>query len=223
MTSMSNTSAVGDLAGSKSTPPVHPAFVWEALVQDTQCCIALAEIDGTIRYLNSSEQVCACGFESCPFAGLSKVTDDLPREQAEQLLACMKRAHENNAPIVLVWFLKGVRARTVVRPVKTDQGPLILLTTRSARGVDIADASQGEGEVVHSLVGDAGPLASLTQRETEVLEMIGRGFSTAKIAETLNRSTKTIEWHRASIGNKLNASNRVELARIAISAGLTAL
>jgi DNA-binding CsgD family transcriptional regulator len=31
---------------------------------------------------------------------------------------------------------------------------------------------------------------------------------------------KTIEWHRVSLGEKLGVVNRVEIARIAIAAGL---
>lgn len=63
----------------------------------------------------------------------------------------------------------------------------------------------------------------MTAREREVLIHIGRGLSTAEIASTLGRSTKTVEWHRVSLGNKLGITNRVELARIAIRAGVTAL
>jgi DNA-binding CsgD family transcriptional regulator len=223
MMSMNNTDSERTRERITAPAGLTASSIWEILVNDTQCCIVLADIDGEIRYRNSDDGMCIGKHRSCPFMGISNVTDELPREQAEQLLSCMKRSHENNSPIVLVWFLRGIRSRTVVRPIENESGPQILLTTRLATGVDFAGPSHTEGEVVHSVAGDAGPLASLTQRETEVLEMIGRGYSTAKIAESLNRSTKTIEWHRASIGNKLDASNRVELARIAISAGLTAL
>ncbi|MEO0514269.1 MAG: LuxR C-terminal-related transcriptional regulator [Planctomycetota bacterium] len=63
----------------------------------------------------------------------------------------------------------------------------------------------------------------MTQREQQVLAMIGRGYSIPKIAEKLFRSQKTIETHRQSLGRKLGASNRVELARIAIQVGLAPL
>ncbi len=66
-------------------------------------------------------------------------------------------------------------------------------------------------------------LEELTQRELDVLELVAKGLTLLEIAERLNRSIKTIESHRASLGKKLNASNRVELARIAIAAGLAPL
>ena len=66
-------------------------------------------------------------------------------------------------------------------------------------------------------------LENLTPREREVLAMIGQGLTLPEIAERLYRSLKTIETHRLSLGRKLNASNRVALARIAIAAGLAPL
>ncbi len=77
--------------------------------------------------------------------------------------------------------------------------------------------------VVVAHFNDLGPLSALTERELEVLAFIGEGLSTAEIAQRLHRSTKTVEWHRRLLGSKLNATNRVELARIAIRAGLTHL
>jgi two-component system, NarL family, response regulator FusR len=61
-----------------------------------------------------------------------------------------------------------------------------------------------------------GPIASLSEREFEVLHLIGLGFGTREIAEKLNRSVKTIEAHRANIKEKLNIRNGKELMRFAI-------
>lgn len=66
-------------------------------------------------------------------------------------------------------------------------------------------------------------LDRLTPREREVLDLIGRGLSTAEIAERLHRSQKTVKSHRLALGRKLGVSNRVELARVAIEAGLAPL
>ena len=66
-------------------------------------------------------------------------------------------------------------------------------------------------------------IESLTKREREVLKHIGQGLSLPEIAEKLYRSQKTIESHRLSLGRKLGMSNRVELARFAIQAGLAPL
>jgi PAS domain S-box-containing protein len=66
-------------------------------------------------------------------------------------------------------------------------------------------------------------IATLTPREREVLGYIGQGLTLAEIADKLFRSLKTIETHRLSLGRKLGANNRVQLAKIAISAGMATL
>jgi len=63
-------------------------------------------------------------------------------------------------------------------------------------------------------------IEQLTPREMEVLTQVAKGYSLPEIAQQLHRSLKTIETHRLAIGKKLGASNRVELTRIAIAAGI---
>jgi DNA-binding NarL/FixJ family response regulator len=80
----------------------------------------------------------------------------------------------------------------------------------------------GAARVVQAEHLDEGPLASISPRERVVLSLIGAGMPTAEIARKLGRSTKTIENQRLSLGRKLGARNRVELARIALQSGLAA-
>ncbi|MNT73843.1 Oxygen regulatory protein NreC [compost metagenome] len=61
-----------------------------------------------------------------------------------------------------------------------------------------------------------GSIASLSEREFEVLHLIGLGFSTREIAMKLNRSVKTIEAHQANIKEKLDIPSGKELMRFAI-------
>ncbi len=63
-------------------------------------------------------------------------------------------------------------------------------------------------------------LQSLSTREQQVLRMIGKGMSRMQIAETLCRSPKTVDAHRAAIMEKTGIHDRVELARFAIREGL---
>jgi DNA-binding NarL/FixJ family response regulator len=60
----------------------------------------------------------------------------------------------------------------------------------------------------------------LTDREMEVLRLIGRGMSRIDIAKTLSRSPKTIDGHRELIMKKLDIHDRGELVRYAIREGL---
>lgn len=56
----------------------------------------------------------------------------------------------------------------------------------------------------------------LTDREFEVLDMIGRGTQTREIAELLHLSVKTIDAHRENIKRKLKLADASELLKYAI-------
>ena len=59
------------------------------------------------------------------------------------------------------------------------------------------------------------PLASLTDKELEVFDWIGRGLSTGAIADQLKVSIKTIETYRSHIRAKLNLKDANDLVRFA--------
>lgn len=56
----------------------------------------------------------------------------------------------------------------------------------------------------------------LSDRQLEVLQLIGQGYSTKKIADTLHISVKTVESHYATIKVKLNLENSNELIQYAV-------
>lgn len=60
----------------------------------------------------------------------------------------------------------------------------------------------------------------LTPRETEVLALICKGYSTNKIAEKLFISDRTVEGHRKNLLEKTNTPNAVVLALYAVKYGL---
>lgn len=62
----------------------------------------------------------------------------------------------------------------------------------------------------------AASLESLTDRELEVLEMIGQGVATKHIAERLCISVRTVEAHRAHIKDKLAITEGAALVRYAV-------
>lgn len=59
-------------------------------------------------------------------------------------------------------------------------------------------------------------LSVLSDRELEILMLIGKGHGTRQIARQLQISTKTVEAHRANIKTKLNLSSGNELLQRAI-------
>jgi len=67
------------------------------------------------------------------------------------------------------------------------------------------------------------PVATLTSREREVLQLVAEGKPTKQIALELHVSTKTIEANRRQIMEKLNRHSIAELTKYAIREGLTTL
>ncbi|MCL5096289.1 MAG: response regulator transcription factor [Candidatus Omnitrophica bacterium] len=60
------------------------------------------------------------------------------------------------------------------------------------------------------------PLARLSNREFEVLELIGRGNRTRQIAQQIHVSVKTVQSHREHIKEKLRLQDAVSLVRFAV-------
>ena len=61
-----------------------------------------------------------------------------------------------------------------------------------------------------------GTVGLLSEREFEILHLIGLGFGSRQIAEKLGRSIKTIDAHRATIKEKLKLKSGRELDRFAV-------
>jgi DNA-binding NarL/FixJ family response regulator len=66
-------------------------------------------------------------------------------------------------------------------------------------------------------VSDGNPVERLSNRELQVLNLVGRGVSSRDIATELGLSVKTVESHRQSIKRKLNLSTNSQLLQYAIN------
>ena len=64
--------------------------------------------------------------------------------------------------------------------------------------------------------GETDAVERLSDREVEILELIGKGTEVRQIAKQLHLSPKTVETHRAHIKEKLQLKNAREVARFAI-------
>ena len=62
----------------------------------------------------------------------------------------------------------------------------------------------------------ANPTDKLSDRELEILELIGKGRDVREIAKALHISSKTVETHRAHIKEKLNLKNARQVTRFAV-------
>lgn len=69
--------------------------------------------------------------------------------------------------------------------------------------------------------GDAGPLASLSTRERQVLQLVVEGRSSADIAALVHLSPKSVDTYRSRLMKKLGISDVTGLVKFAIQHGLT--
>ena len=81
------------------------------------------------------------------------------------------------------------------------------LRSNADQGKEAERASDG-------LLNPSDRMASLSRRETDVLEQIVSGKQNRQIAEALCISVKTVEFHRANIRRKLGVSSLPELFRL---------
>jgi DNA-binding NarL/FixJ family response regulator len=65
-------------------------------------------------------------------------------------------------------------------------------------------------------------ISGITEREREVLTLVGRGLSNTEIAADLTLSIATVKTYVTRLLTKLDARDRVQLVIIAYDAGLVA-
>ncbi len=99
-------------------------------------------------------------------------------------------------------------AEIVVAIDKVMQGELYLSDELSAKL--LRRAVEGTAEP------GKGGVGQLSDRELEVLQLLGQGVPTREVADRLNLSIKTIESYRANIKRKLDLRNASELMRFAV-------
>ena len=77
--------------------------------------------------------------------------------------------------------------------------------------------------VEHEWFRPEGYSSELTGRQREILMLLADGQTTRHIAEQLNISMKTVEFHKANINRKVGVHTTPDLIKFALAQGLTSL
>ncbi len=67
------------------------------------------------------------------------------------------------------------------------------------------------------------PVATLTLRQREVLQLVAEGNTSKAIASILNISVKTVEFHKSRIMEELDLHSTADLTKYAVAEGLDSL
>ena len=108
-------------------------------------------------------------------------------------------------------------ARGYIMKEEAAENLLVAVRRVLAGGIYLSEAMSSR--VLERVAGQrqrAAGIAALSDREIEVLELIGRGVATKNIAASLHISTRTVEAHRSHLKEKLGLSDGPSLVRFAV-------
>lgn len=120
-----------------------------------------------------------------------------------------------------VYALRTLRAGALGYVSKTNYSDDILAALESISDGRLHIGPQFRDDLISRVIeseelDNRSPLDSLSEREKEIVGLIGRGHSTREIAKALGISMKTVETHRNRTKNKLGLRDGGELVRFAI-------
>lgn len=103
------------------------------------------------------------------------------------------------------YVLKGVAARELAAVVRSVDAGEVYVSPSLAAGILVA--------LTHGRPAD--PLGELTDKERDILKLVGEGLTNREIGERIHLSEKTIKHYITNILQKLQVRSRVEAALLA--------
>jgi DNA-binding NarL/FixJ family response regulator len=152
---------------------------------------------------------------------------NLPSRSGLELIKDLLAVCPELAILVVSMHDEGLYAERVLRAggrgyVMKQEGPTRMLEAmRQVVAGRVAVSPKMADKVLDRLAGRGSkqtrsPIEGLTDREFEILELIGSGRSSGEIARQFHLSPKTVDAHRANIKQKLKLRSGLELIRYAV-------
>lgn len=178
----------------------------EAVQQVAQLCPDVVVMDITMPELNGTEATRQIR-TTCPSAQVVVLSMHSTTEH-------VFRALEAGARGYLMKESAGVEVAKAVRTVHSGHRYL---------SQKISDKVIDDYVRRRQVIKEMNPLAHLTPREREVLQLIVEGKPSADIAAALSLSTKTVQTYRSRLMRKLGINNLPDLIKFAIMNGMAPL
>jgi len=145
----------------------------------------------------------------------------LPGKSGLELVKDIRAVRPELAVLVISMHDETLYAERVLRAggrgyIMKQEGPeKILQSIRQVLDGQIAVSEKMSARILGSLsdrrANNNSPIARLTDREFEILQLIGQGKDSHVIAEQLHLSVKTVDAHRGNIKDKLGLKSGTEL------------
>jgi DNA-binding NarL/FixJ family response regulator len=142
------------------------------------------------------------------------------------------RAKDPSLPVLIlsmhdesIYAERALRAGANGYIMKQEATERVLIALRRILNREIYVSDRVANKMLRRFVGGGNsikgsPLDALSDRELEVLHLIGEGHGTRQIAEELHLSIKTVESYQSHLKEKLSLKNARELMQYAIQSAL---
>lgn len=208
-----------------SDPTEFSAFdgqaIWLALSQTPGIGISITDQDGHLLFVNNTALVLFSGSADVDYSGKT-IADFHPPEYVAERLKLIRQVLAENRPARVRHVYHGQSITSTVWPLpqSASQRNRVLVVSQSGPDQQIDDLIPNSIATFQTDYIDLGPLDVLSQRELEVLVLLGHGLTIPETAKLLHRSPKTIERHKESIGRKLALKRQSDLVELVTSVGL---
>jgi two-component system nitrate/nitrite response regulator NarL len=166
------------------------------IVRDELPDLALLDVTMPGGGIEAARKIAA----ACPATRIVMLTVS---EDEDDLLAAMKAGASG-------YVLKGISARELASVVRSVSAGEVYVAPSLAFGL-LREMSKPRA---------SDPLAELSSRERQVLELVANGLSNQEIGAKLGLAEKTIKHYMTNILTKLQVRSRVEAALLAARVGL---
>jgi DNA-binding NarL/FixJ family response regulator len=175
------------------------------------------------------EAICKCsgnGSNSC-VTDIAIVDMSLPGLSGIELIKTLRVRYPDLPVLVISMHDESLYAERALRAgakgyiMKQEATEKVLTAIRQILHGEIYISDKMRSKILQRIIDNrfeapSSPVSRLSDKELEVLRLIGKGLRTSDIASELHRSVKTVEAHRANIKDKLSLKNSTELVRFAV-------
>jgi DNA-binding NarL/FixJ family response regulator len=193
--------------------------------------------EGLAQLINNEPDLTVCGEAGTGMLGLELVAKlkpdllladiSLPDKSGIEVIKDTLALHPDVPVLVISMHDETLYAERILRAgargyvMKQEGGQKLMAAIRHVLGGKIYVSEKISAKILESLSQRTEPAAgrpmeNLTDREFEVLQLLGLGKGTSDIAKQLHLSGKTVEAHRANIKRKLSLNTGPELVRYAV-------